>query len=71
MTVELESGIIFSIPVVPVYLWDVFALSLGQKVKKLHILGPERSCKWAGMTGLKTLMSDSSSMVDFTGVPQI
>ena len=66
LTVELESGITFSIPVVPVHLRDVFAISRGQKMEKSHILGPERARKWAGMTGIRRLMPDSSSTVDFT-----
>ena len=35
LTVELESGISFSIPVVPVHLQDVFAISSGQKREKI------------------------------------
>ena len=45
LTVELESGITFPIPVVPLHLRNVFAIFLGQKMEKLHILSPERSRK--------------------------
>ena len=35
LTVELESGTTFSIPVVPVHLRDVFAISPGQNIGKI------------------------------------
>ena len=40
MTVELESGISFSIPVVPVLVRDDFVISPGQKLEEIENFGP-------------------------------